>query len=142
MYGVELLEAKTEIPVKQFAYFAGIGAFGTAAHYAVLVALVELWGSNPIAASFAGFVLGALINYFGNYYITFQSTKRHEKTITRFFCVALVGLGLNTSLMAVATTLVGLHYLLSQGVATVLVLMWNFIANRFWTFRKEKERTE
>ncbi len=49
--------------------------------------------------------------------------------------VALVGLGINTAIMYGLTHYTGLHYLLCQVLATGVVLGWNFLANRFWTFR-------
>ena len=121
---------------KQFMCFTAIGAVGTAAHYAILVALVHMLAADPVAASIGGFVAGAFVNYFANYHVTFQSKKRHEEAFIKFLSVALLGLGLNTLIMAFATNLVGLHYLISQVIATGMVLVWNFVGNRFWTFRE------
>ncbi len=121
---------------KQFMCFAAIGAVGTAAHYAILLALVHRLAADPVAASIGGFVAGAFVNYVANYHVTFQSKKRHEEAIIKFFSVALLGLILNTLIMAFATNLVGLHYLISQVLATGMVLVWNFAGNRFWTFRE------
>ena len=93
---------------KQFMCFTAMGAVSTAAHYAILVALVHMMAADPVAASIGGFVAGAFVNYVANYHVTFQSKKRHEEAIIKFLSVALLGLGLNTLIMAFATNLVGL----------------------------------
>jgi len=36
--------------------------------------------------------------------------------------------------MAILLSRLDIHYLLVQLVVTGLVLVWNFLANRFWTF--------
>ena len=122
---------------RQFITFAGVGVIGTLTHYAVLVILVQIAELTPVLASGAGFVSGALVNYCLNYRITFHSNKRHHEAIIKFFTVASIGLLLNTLVMALATEILYIHYLLSQMVATGLVLIWNFAGNRYWTFREK-----
>lgn len=120
---------------RQFARYAGVGAFGTAAHYAAFIALVKL-GVDVAAASAAGFVAGALINYWLNYRYTFTSEQPHRLALIRFFTVAVAGLILNTLIVFVLDRL-HWHYLLAQATATIIVLVWNFAANRRWTFGRD-----
>lgn len=121
---------------RQFSRFAACGAVGTLAHYLLLVLLVQGWGSPPVAASSAGFVLGAVINYTLNYRYTFRSSKPHRVTMWKFFVAALIGALINAALMSILIHHVNLHYLVSQIIATGIVLVWNFMANRIWTFRE------
>jgi putative flippase GtrA len=118
--------------IRQFLSYAGVGAIGTAGHYAVYITLVNA-GVGVTASSVAGFVVGALINYGLNYYYTFKSEQPHHQAMARFFTVALVGLLLNT-LIVFALDRMHWHYLLAQAAATIVVLLWNFAANRHWTF--------
>ena len=122
---------------RQFARFTGVGAIGTAAHYALLFALTSV-AVDPVAASAAGFVLGALVNYLLNRRYTFASDIAHRTGAPRFFAVATAGLLLNTALMTALVSGVGMHYFPAQLAATVCVLIWNFFANRCWTFREVK----
>lgn len=121
--------------VTQFAFFSVVGAVGTTAHFAVLVILVQFMAAGPVAASMAGFAAGALVNYGLNYHVTFKSKTSHKTALLKFFTVALAGLCLNTLVMAMAIE--WLHYLVSQALATALVLLWNFLCNRYWTFRED-----
>ena len=121
--------------VHRFIGFSGVGAVGTVAHYLLLVTLVQVAGTDPVIASIAGFVLGACINYVLSYYFVFRSAKRHIEAGTKFFMIAIVGASLNGILMKVAIHELGFHYLAGQVLATLLVLMWNFMANQLWTFK-------
>ncbi len=121
---------------KQFTRFAACGAVGTLAHYLLLVLLVQGLGNPPVAASSAGFVLGAAVNYTLNYHYTFRSSKPHREAMWKFFVAAMIGAFINAALMSILIHHVNLHYLVSQVIATGIVLVWNFMANRIWTFRE------
>lgn len=120
----------------QFLMFAAVGVVGTVGHYITLVILVSAFDEDAVYSSVAGFLVGALINYWLNYHVTFKSNSRHIDTVWKFLSVAGVGLLLNTLLMSWAVKILELHYLLSQIAATGLVLVWNYWANRYWTFRR------
>ena len=119
---------------KQFVSFSFVGVIATTVHYIVLGFAVQFLDITPVPASMFGFIAGAIVNYLLNYHFTFKSQKEHLETSLRFMMVALTGLGLNTFLMFLLTG--RLHYLLSQMCATIIVLFWNFLFNRFWTFRE------
>ena len=120
----------------QFIRFTGVGTVGTLAHYGVLILLVQGMGLDVVMASTAGFIVGALINYVLNYHYTFASKKLHREAMSKFFTVALIGMLFNGVIMALCSNVLDLHYLLAQILATGLVLLWGFSANRWWTFRE------
>ncbi len=119
---------------QQFVIFAGIGAIGTAGHYATLILLVQVTHTNPVFASTIGFITGAFINYILNYRITFNSNKRHRETLTKFLIVAGLSAVINTAIMSAGINMLNVHYLIIQVIATSFVLTLNFTANRYWTF--------
>ena len=120
--------------IPRFVRYAGVGAVGTAVHYGTLIGLVQGLGLNAIVASTAGFVIGAFVNYALNREFTFASERAHRVALPRFFAVAGVGLVLNAFVMAAMLALLPLHYLIAQIVATCVVLVTGFLANRRWTF--------
>lgn len=123
--------------LKQFIIFTAIGGIGTAGQYVTLIALVEAKFLDAISSSTVGFAVGAVINYFLNYKFTFNSTKSHKEAMSKFFLVAIFGAAINTALMYIGIQLMHLYYLLAQIIATGIVLLWNFAANKLWTFKSE-----
>ena len=122
--------------IQQFLSFAAVGALGTAVHYLLLIALVSSGTAQPLPASAVAFTAGAAVNYALNYRFTFASRKRHAEAASKFYLVALVGLLINSAIMAVGVNRFDWHYLLTQLLATGIVLVWGFAANRAWTFRE------
>lgn len=118
---------------RQFASFAGLGALATAAHYAILIALVQLAGLGATSASSLGFGISAVGNYALNRRFTFRSRAPHTLALPKFAVVAIIGLALNALVLSTLTAL-GAHYLVAQVAATGIVLCWNFLVNRRWTF--------
>ncbi len=120
--------------VAQFLLFAGVGAIGTLGHYTILIVLTQFWAVDPVFASSIGFVAGALINYILNYHFTFQSDRRHTEALTKFMIVATIGAGINGCIMYFGVENTNINYLLVQIFATCIVLLWNFVVNKLWTF--------
>lgn len=123
--------------LKQFIVFTGVGGIGTGGHYLTLITLVENHILSAVPASVAGFGVGAVINYLLNYHFTFNSKKSHKEAMSKFFIVASIGAVINTALMYVGVNIVHTYYLLAQIAATAIVLLWNFLINKYWTFGLE-----
>lgn len=119
---------------RQFAVFLIVGAVSTAVHYVVLLLLVETASVNPVPASIFGYLIGGAVNYVLNYSHTFASKKKHLSSGPRFAIVAAIGFFINGGVMWILTVAIGFYYLLAQIFATGVVLLWNFNANRRWTF--------
>ena len=118
----------------QFIKFAGVGVIGTLAHYLVLILSVELFDADTVLASSLGALAGAIVNYILNYRFTFQSNKQHSEAFIKFLLVAGIGFAFNGLLMGLFTRVLNWFYLFAQVITTLLVLVWNFIGNRLWTF--------
>lgn len=122
----------------RLAHFAAAGAVGTVAHYALLVALVEGGGAGPVAASVAGFVLGALVNYALARSRVFRSGRPHREALPRFFAIAASGALLNALFMQLLALQLALPYLLAQLTSTGVLLFWHYALNAVWTFREAR----
>ena len=123
---------------RQFLKFSGVGLVGTAVQYVTLFVLVQFGGIYPVLASTTGFVMGAFVNYYLNYIYTFKSDKSHYEAMPKFFSVAAVGMFLNGLIMELLISNINLQYIFAQLVTTGIVLLWNFTANRIWTFTEGK----
>ncbi len=127
--------ARTSPPMMvQFLRYAGAGAIGTAAQFAILIALVRLAGTHAVTASTVGAVAGAIINYAINHRYTFASRAPHARALPRFAAIALAGIGLNAVVIAGALGILDANLIIAQAVATGAVLGFTYVANRTWTF--------
>jgi putative flippase GtrA len=120
----------------QFLRFALVGGVGTSAHFTILIILVSGLHIHPVLGSTAGFLVAVISNYILNKSFTFSSNRRHSETFWRFVIVALIGMTINSTFMALLTMGLNLHYLLAQIIATAMALSWNFFGSRHWVFRK------
>jgi putative flippase GtrA len=124
----------------KFLRFLMVGGIATLIQYAVLVGTVERWHWNAVVASSLGYFLGAIANYLLNYYFTFRSDNRHHVAATRFAIVAGAGFILNALLIELLAEKLHLPYLISQGLATVGTLIWNYWANSKWSFGRSSSQ--
>lgn len=122
--------------IRQFSAFFGVGLIAAVVHYSTLVAGVELFGSAPVPATLAGYVLGGIVSYGLNRRHTYRSTRPHEEAGWRFAVVAGVGFLLTYGLMSVFVDRWALPYLPAQIITTGIVLVWSFFAHKFWSFGK------
>jgi len=120
--------------------FALVGLIGTGAHYLTLIVLVETVGVDPVRATTAGFVIGALVNYWLNHRFTFESNKAHRDAGPKFFFIATLTGFLNSLLVYAGVDLMGGNYLLVQIGVTAVVFLANFGLNSLWTFREAHAR--
>ena len=117
----------------QLLRFALGGGVGTALHYATLILLVEVVGTDALLATTAGFAAGAIINYLWARIYVFDSTRSHASALPRFLLIATIGGALNSALMGLLLEY-GTFYLWAQILATGVIFIANFLANRYWTF--------
>lgn len=123
-----------KLNLPRFCMYAAVGATGTAAHYAVLVALVSLHWLAPVAASMCGAVAGAWINFLLNARLTFRS-RASLPAAWRFGATALTAALANGMAMAVLTRWLHVPWLAAQVVVTAGLLTLTFLVNSLWTFR-------
>ena len=102
-----------------------------------LILLVELLNWDAAASSFVGAVVGAVINYILNYKFTFKSNQPHHIAASKFMLIAALGAGINTLLMFLLVHRLQVYYLLAQVITTGIVLLWNFMLNKMWTFAEK-----
>lgn len=107
---------------------------GTIAHYGLMMVLVYLASVDEVVASTCGAILGAAIIYVLNYYVTFQSTRKHQVAATRFALVAALSVVMNGLILKGLLTWFDWHTMLLQGITTLLVFSLTYVLNRTWTF--------
>jgi len=118
----------------QFVKFAFVGLAATGLHYTIYLTLVMGFGVKPGIAAAIGAAFGACVVYLLNRRYTFATQRAHRETIPRFVALSVFGALLNGAIVSWLSGM-GLHFLLAQVVATILVLFINFVVSKKWIYR-------
>ncbi len=121
----------------RFFRYLAVGVVATAAHYALLVALVEVAGWSAPWAAAAGAWVGAQLAFVGNARLTFGAPVTAAGWL-RFQIVAALGAALSYAIVRAGVHL-GWHYLVAQAVATAVTVVITYEANRRWSFAAAPE---
>lgn len=121
---------------RQFFKYCLVGVSGTAIDLGALYLLVEYAGLPVIPAAILSFLLAVTNNFIFNKTWTFKNkSKNYRKLYIKFLIVATVGLGLTVSFMHLFVNVFEIWYMLAKLMTSAIVLTWNFLGNKLWTFR-------
>ncbi len=128
---------------KVFLRYCAVGVLGTAIDLGVFAALVEISGIDPATSHLtyvfvtAGFTLAVINNFFLNKMWTFGLTERKntKKQFIKFVITAVIGLLISNAFMYVWISVLLIWHILAKLMTSAIVLVWNFFANKYWTFR-------
>ena len=122
----------------QFFRYLFVGGIATVVDWGVLLALTELCGIHEMISAAFGFVAGLATNYLLSKLLVFRANEANARGVLEFLGYALIGLmGLGiTELLLWIGARFSLHYMVLKAIATVVVLAWNYLARRFWLYKK------
>ena len=131
------------VEIARFVKFGIVGTIGAVVDFTVLNLAYRVFGLPLVAANTLSFTLAVLSNFTWNWLWTFPESRTRpiRSQLPQFALVNVVGLVINNlilvGLQAVLSTTVGdpWDYNLAKAVAILIVLFWNFGANRLWTYR-------
>jgi len=116
--------------------YATVGVIGTAMDVGSLYVFVDVLHISLLVATAMSFILAVINNYILNKLWTFRKSDRnYRKQFIKYFIVSVVGLVLTEICMAFFVYLIGFWYIASKLATSVIVLTWNFLANKNWTFQ-------
>ncbi len=117
--------------------YSTVGISGTAVDILVLYFLVDILGFGVILAASISFILAATNNFLWNNIWTFREDV-HKRFISlryiRFMIVSVIGLILTIFLMYIFNSILFIWYILAKIMTSIVVLLWNYYANKHWTF--------
>jgi putative flippase GtrA len=119
----------------QFVKFGVVGVSNTLLAFTIYTVLLKVFGVWYLAASAIGFGVGAVNGFLLNRRWTFRGHVGDALTPLRWTIVQGCGLGLNEGLLYVLVHDARLDKLVGQALATGVVTLCTFTANRAWTFR-------
>jgi len=119
----------------KFVKFGIVGFSGVIVDFSITFICKEYLRIQKYISNAIGFTIAATTNYMLNRIWTFQS---HNPNImiefTRFFIIALIGLGINSAIVWAMAGKLKVNFYISKLVATLVVTAWNFLINAYYTF--------
>ena len=129
----ELIWEETDNSLLQFCRYCLVGAMATVVDFGVLY-LVSIMGVHYLIAAVISFVFGLICNYSLSKLIVFNGNKTAMsmgREFAAYGIIGVIGLVLTLVLMYVMTEWLRLFYMVSKVIATILVLMWNYLAKKY-----------
>lgn len=122
--------------------FLIVGVSGTLLDFLLLIVLKSA-GVPTLVANTLAFSAGIVNNFILNRWWTYSDArgKALGTRLSQFVAVSLVGLLVNTIALLAAEAAIEIvsghaawSYLPAKVIATAVSVVWNYIANRYWTF--------
>jgi putative flippase GtrA len=138
---------------RRFVKFALVGISGSVVDFGVFNILSSWLGVNSTLAQAVSFTLAVFNNFVWNRLWTYPETRKSSilKPFIQFGVVNVIGLGIRTLLftliepqMIKLTTLILpnfneptiIGHNLTLAFVILVVMLWNYFANRYWTFKE------
>ena len=125
--------------MRQFVKFGVVGVSSTVIDWGIYLLLTRIFGIFYLMAKILSFSVAVLNSYIWNRRWTFRSNDPAKlKQFIKFLTISIVGLVLNSSIMYIAVSYIKLHDIYGLFLATAIVLGWNFLANKYYTFKESE----
>jgi putative flippase GtrA len=111
-----------------------------------IVCLVLIWlmvdglHLHVVLGSTIAVILASLYNYCLHYYWTFSSDTSHGFVLIKYLLMCLGGLVINGLVMYLGVTVLSVHYLMVQLLASVMLVLWSFTISFLWVFSSKPKR--
>ncbi len=128
--------AASQLPVmRQFVKFSLVGTINTLVSTAVYTLATRPFGLDPLIGNALAFVVAVTVSFFLNKFWTFGNwERRYARQYSRFFTISGVGFLTSELVIILLHKIGGLHDFIAFFFAIAIGLLWNFNANRSWTF--------
>lgn len=100
--------------------------------------LITTIGVNYLISVIFAFVIGLAVNYGLSKLLVFENSSVNGKIeFLVYGIIGVIGLGFTEIIMYVLTEIAGLYFMVSKVIATIIVLVWNFVAIKITLYRKK-----
>lgn len=123
----------------QFIKFCSVGLTNLVVDYLVYIFLTRFFYWHFVAAKVASFVVAVSWSFTINRRWTFKSDgDKLSQKYCKFFVANTIAMVLNIYLFYLAVKVLKIYDLLALLLVAIIVSVFNFILNRFWTFKDGK----
>ena len=113
------------------------GGISTGTDLALLYVFTDIFGIWYLASTVAAFILAFFVSFALQKFWTFRDTSREGMSLQAgtYLFIAVCNLALNTSLVYALVDFLGLHYLVAQIIASILIACESFFVYQRFVFR-------
>lgn len=128
----KLFIENTDKGIIQFIRYFFVGGMAAVVNIGSLYLLVDIFNFNYIFSNVVGFILGIIINYCLSKMFVFTNDNSIGKIfeIIMYIVIGILGLCFDTFMLWIFTSKLGLYYMLSKIISTLLTFGWNFMARK------------
>ncbi len=119
----------------QMLRYAVVGGTGAIVDLGALYILTEFFHFYYLWSTTLSFIVSALLNFYFNRRWTFKSSGNTKKQLLIFSFVATSGVVLNGFIMYILVDWLKIYYMLAKVFSVGIVTIWNFLWNKYFTFR-------
>ena len=118
--------------VNKIIRFSIVGGIATIIDFVFLYIFKEFLNFNVILANTLSFIISVTYNYIASITWVFDTNKNKNKKVQfiLFIIFSIVGLIINNIILYILTDKLNVYYLISKVVATLIVMIFNFITRK------------
>ena len=118
--------------VNKIIRFSIVGGIATLIDFVCLYIFKEFLNIDVILANTLSFIISVTYNYIASITWVFDTNKNKNKKIQfiLFIIFSIVGLIINNIILYILTDKLNIYYLISKVVATMIVMIFNFITRK------------
>ena len=125
--------------LNQILKFGVVGGLAFIIDYGILIFLTEVFHINYLISSTISFIVSVIFNYIMSIFWVFDVDENKNRTtvFSVFIILSVIGLLLNDLFMWVFVDGMSIHYLIAKIIATLLVMIYNFITRKLFLEKRE-----
>lgn len=125
--------------IEQLFKFGIVGVICFLIDYLLMIGLTEVGGLNYLVSSGISFSVSVIVNYILSIKFVFSvGNKRTILEFVLFIVFSVIGLLLTEILMWSFVDKIGIHYMISKIVVTLIVMIYNFVTRKLFLEKKER----
>lgn len=131
-------EADERLPVDitlvRYFLFAGTA---TVIDISLLFILTEFANLYYMLSAGIAYFAGMITNFVLNKFLNFETAeKNYTKQFSKFFVIAIIGLGLNQLIIYFLVETFDLWYMIARLISLFVVFSWSYLGNKYFTFKE------
>lgn len=125
--------------LNQILKFGVVGGLAFIIDYGILIFLTEVFHINYLISTTISFIVSVIFNYIMSLFWVFDVDENKNRTtvFSVFIILSVIGLLLNDLFMWVFVDGMSIHYLIAKIIATLLVMIYNFITRKLFLEKRE-----